>query len=185
MKNKIYILLVFSILFYNCSDTKEEKFLKNFIDKDKVTSNFNHKKEISNDDLYILNKSEAINEYIPYDMVYYYGNKEKISEDSYLIVYGCQYHIDNNYHAFAPIGLATKSYLCIYQKGVGVVSKLKVVSNDPDWVFYEKKKDTYVIKLIRSFLKYDELKNGYYPYTDKDTIFYKYKIENNRFVKIK
>lgn len=181
----IPIIILFSLLLYNCSDKKEEIFLENFIDKDKVPSNFNYKGEINNADLYILNKSEAINENIPYDMVYYYGTKEKINEDSYLIEYGCQYHIDNNYHAFASIGLASKGYLCIYQKGIGVVSKLKIVSNDPDLVIYEKKKDVYIIKLLHSFLKYDEIKNGYYPFIFKDTIFYKYKIENNRFVKIK
>lgn len=179
---KTYIIVILSLLFYNCSDSNEEIFLKNFIDKEKIKSNFNYKKEISKTDLYILNKSEAINEFGT-GCKYYYGYKTKMSNDCYIIFYSTQYPIDNNYHPFA-MGLATKGYLCIYQKGIGVVSKLKISSNDPILSRYSEKKNIYIIKSISSLLKYDEDKNGFYPYIEKDTIISKYKIESNRFVKI-
>lgn len=187
MKNKIYILLVFSILFYNCSNTKEEEFLENFKEVEKIdySSNIGLKKQIINDDLYILTKSEAVNEFeFDTDKKYYYGCKTKINDDSYLIFYNCQYHIDNTYHPFA-LGVANKSYLCIYQKGIGIVSKLKIATDDPNWSKYEEKQNIHIIKSISSMLRYEEQKNGYYPYIAKDTIVSKYKIENNRFVKIK
>ena len=184
MKAK-YIIILFSILFCNCTDTKEETFLKNFPDKKKYESNINRKpKEITNDDLYFLNKSEAINEFeFESGKKYFYGHKTKISNDFYLISYGIAYHIDNNFHPFA-LGIAGRSYLCIYQKGNGIVSKLKISTNDPIQKRYKEKAGIYTIETVSTILKYDELKDGFFPYRVKDTIISKYKIENNRFIKI-
>ncbi|WP_264566393.1 hypothetical protein [Flavobacterium sp. N3904] len=184
MKAK-YIIILFSILFCNCTNTKEETFLENFPDKEEYESNSNRKpKEITSDDLYFLNRSEAINEFeSEIGKNYYYGYKTKTSNDCYLILYGYTYRIDNNYHPFA-LGFAGKSYLCIYQKGNGIVSKLKISTNDPIQNTYEEKTNIYTIKTVSAILKYDELKNGFFPYRSKDTIVSKYKIENNRFVKI-
>lgn len=182
MKTK-YLRFIFLILFVNCSDSKEERFLNNFIDKEKINSNFDYKKEINKEDFYILNKTEALNE-LDSNKFFYYGYKTKLDNDCYLIFYSTQYYIDNNFHPFA-MGLASKGYLCIYQKGVGIVSKLKISSNDPNLIHFEEKNEIYIIKSLSSYLKYDEGKNGFYPYLEKDTIVSKYKIENKRFVEIK
>ena len=77
------------------------------------------------------------------------------------------------------------TYFVIYKKGEGIVSKLKVTTNDPSLSWFEEKEGIYTIKSISAYLKYDELKNGFFPCRKKDTIISKYKIENNRFVEIK
>lgn len=173
------------MLLFSCTKKDDDAFLENFIDKEKYKSNSRQIKEITGDDLYILTKSEAINEFeFQPEKKYFYGYKTKISNDCYLILYGCKYRIDNNFHPFA-LDIAGKSYLGIYQKGNGIVSKLKISSNDPVQNRYEEKDGIYTIKSVSAILKYDEQKNGYYPYKSKDTITSKYKIENYRFVKIK
>lgn len=185
MKAK-YIIILITVLFYSCGDSKEEKFLKNFIDKEKYNPTYSSQmKEINNEDLYFLNKAEAINEFeLETGKKYYYGYKTKINNDCYLLSYGYQYHIDNNFHPFA-LGITGKSYVGIYQKGNGIISKLKVATGDPTLSWFKEKAGIYTIKSILAYLKYDEQKNGYFPYREKDTIISKYKIENDRFVKIK
>lgn len=183
MKVKYIIIIV--ILFYSCSDSREENFLKNFIDKEKYNPISYGMKEITREDLYFLNKAEAINEFELETMKKYsYGYKTKISNNSYLLFYGYQYHIDNNFHPFA-MGITGKSYIVIYQKGNGIISKLKVGTGDPTLSWFEEKTGIYTIRSISAYLKYDELKDGFFPYREKDTIISKYKIENNRFVEIK
>ena len=184
MKAK-YIIILIVILFYSCSESREEKFLKNFIDKEKYNPISSGMKEINNEDLYFLNKAEAINEFkLENGKKYSYGYKTKISNDCYLLSYGYQYHIDNNFHPFA-LGITGKSYLVIYKKGNGVISKLKVSSGDPVLSWFEEKAGIYTIKSISAYFKYDEIKREFFPFREKDTIISKYKIEDNRFVEIK
>lgn len=117
MKTKYIILL--SILFYNCSDTKEEEFLKKFKEKEQFNYSTSIKlgKEINNNDLYILNKSEALNEFeFDIDKKYHYGYKKQISNDCYLLSYVLGYKLLYNHPFTMYFGF--REYWCLYQKGV-------------------------------------------------------------------
>jgi hypothetical protein len=179
------IIILFSILFCNCTDTKEDEFLKNFNDKDKYEylTFYQLKKRINKTDLYTLNKSEALNEFVFNNAKkYYYGYKTKLTQDTYLISYGVTYN---------PLYGATfmlidwyDTYLCIYQNGNGVVSKIKTTSSDPIYSGCREKKGIYTIYSYKSVFKLDNTAE-YTKYFVQDSIITKYKIENNRFVKIK
>jgi len=185
MKEKI-IPFVITVLLFSCNNSSEESFLKNFTDKEKYNpTDTKQAKEINSEDLHFLNKAEAINEFeLETGKKYYYGYKKAIGNDYYLLYYDYKYHIDNNFHPFA-LGITGKSYVCVYQKGSGIISKLKVATGDHILSRFEEKDGIYTIKSISAYLKYDEQKNGFYPFLEKDTIISKYKIENNRFVEIK
>lgn len=182
---KAFIIFLFSILFYNCSNTKEEDFLENFKEVEKIdySSNIGLKKQIINDDLYILTKSEAINEFeFDTDKKYYYGCKTKISDDCYLLTYTLGYRLLYN----RPFSLDNgyRVYWCLYQKGIGLVSKIKMSSNDPILSDYKEKNGVYTIKSFISVLKSEDTPENKI-YFVRDSIVTQYKIENNRFVKIK
>ena len=183
---EIIIPFVITVLLFSCNNSSEESFLKNFTDKEKYNpTDTKQAKEINSEDLHFLNKAEAINEFeLETGKKYYYGYKKAIGNDYYLLYYYYKYHIDNNFHPFA-LGITGKSYVCVYQKGSGIISKLKVATGDHILSRFEEKDGIYTIKSISAYLKYDEQKNGFYPFLEKDTIISKYKIENNRFVEIK
>lgn len=186
MKAK-YIIIFFSILFYNCNDSKEEQFLNNFKEEHEYRKDVvqGRTKKISNDDLYILNKTEAINEFeFDKDKSYSYGYKSKISKDSYLLTYNMSYKLYYN-HPFT-LDFGHREYWCIYQKGVGVVSKIKFSSNDPISIYPEKKNGFFTTTSYILVYRYKETKEGgNLIYHERDSLISKYKIENNRFVEIK
>nr|WP_315151774.1 hypothetical protein [uncultured Flavobacterium sp.] len=184
MKAK-YIIILFSIFFYNCTDKKEDEFLKNFTDKDKYEylTIDKFKKQINETDLYTLNKSEAMNESVfNDDKKYYYGYKIKLTQDTYLISYGVTYN--PLYSGTFKLIDWSDTYLCIYQNGNGVVSKIKTTSSDPIYSGCNEKNGIYTIKSYVSVFKLDDTA-GYTKYFVQDSIVTNYKIENNLFVKIK
>jgi hypothetical protein len=185
MKSK-YFSFIFIMLFFNCSNTKEDKILNNFKEekeyrKDVVQGNT---KKMNDEDLYILNKTEAINEFeFNKNKRYSYGYKSKINKDSYLLSYSMFY--DLSYEQSSILGSCWREYWCIYQIGVGVVSKIKFASNDPILTLPEKKNGVITTISYRPVYVNKETKDGNLIYQGRETIISKYKIENNRFVEIK
>lgn len=182
-----YTVILLSILFYNCGDSKEERFLDNFKKESEYRKDVlkGHTKTIIDEDLYILNKTEAINEFeFDTDKSYSYGYKAKINNDSYLLTYHLYYKLLYN-HPFS-INYGRREYWCIYQKGVGIVSKIKFSANDPIEIYPEYKNG--ILTTISSIMvyRYQETKEGSnLIYPEKDTLLSKYKIEKNKFIKIK
>ncbi|WP_264566394.1 hypothetical protein [Flavobacterium sp. N3904] len=183
MKTK-YLIILFSMLFFNCNDTKEDEFLKHFTYKNKYEnlSIDQLKKQINETDLFTLNKSEAMNEFVfNDDKKYYYGYKSKLTQDTYLISYGVTYN--PLYTGTFRLINWSDTYLCIYQNGNGVVSKIKTASSDPLLSGCKEKNGIYTITSFNSVFKIDD-SVGYRKYFRTDSIIAKYKIENNRFVEI-
>lgn len=185
MKTKYIIISLFAFLFYNCNINNEDDFLKNFKSQDKYEylAIEQAKKEINNSDLFVLNKSEALNEFVfNYDKSYYYGYKVQLTQDTYLVSYGVRY-IPKYGSTFKLINWLD-SYLCIYENKKGVVSKIKTTSSDPIMSECQEKDGIYTIKSFIKVYKSDDTPENK-KYFVKDSIVTKYKIENNRFVKIK
>lgn len=182
MKTKnIIILIVLSFL--SCESSKEDKFLENFKynDCNKILLFNQLKEQINEKDLQSLNKSEAINEFVfNTNKKYYYGYKTKLSEKLYLISYGIKYLPRNNPNFYLTNWYDT--YLCIYQKGIGVVSKIKMSSDEPILSRCKEDKGIYTIKSYMYVYKVEDT-NENKSYFIKDSITTKYKIENNQFVK--
>ena len=174
------------MLFFNCNNTKEDKILNNFKEekeyrKDVVQGNT---KKIKDEDWYILNKTEAINEFeFNKNKRYSYGYKSKINKDSYLLTYSMFY--DFPYEVPSILAVGRKEYWCIYQIGVGVVSKIKFSSNDPITASPEKKNGIITIVSERPVYVYKETVNRNLITEKRETNISKYKIANNRFVEIK
>lgn len=187
MKLKYFGVLLF-MLFFNCSDCKdEEKFLNNFKEENEYRKDIlqGRTKEISDEDLYILNKTEAVNEFeFDIDKSYSYGYKKKIKNDSYLLNYNLSYRL--RYNQPFTMDYGRREYWCIYQKGLGVVSKIKFSADDPIFIYHEYKNGILTTTSKIMVYKYKETKEGgNLIYPQADSLVSKYKIENNRFVKIK
>nr|WP_315159438.1 hypothetical protein [uncultured Flavobacterium sp.] len=181
----IYTTILIAFLFYSCEDNKEDKFLKNFKNKDKYEYLTVDKlqKQINEIDLFTLNNSEAVNEFVfNDDKKYYYGYKIKLTQDTYLISYGVTYN--PRYSGTFKLIHWFDTYLCLYQNGSGVVSKIKTTSSDPIYSGCFEKNGIYTIKSYISIFKLDDTA-GYTKYFVHDSITTSYKIESNRFVKIK
>ncbi len=181
-----YIIILIVIFFCSCKESKEDKILNNFKEEQEYRKDVvqGRTKKISNDDLYILNKTEAINEFeFDKDKSYSYGYKSKINEDSYLLTYNMSYKLQYN-HPFT-LDFGYREYWCIYQKGIGVVSKIKFSSNDPISIYPEKKNGVITTTSFILVYRYKETKEGgNLIYPERDSLISKYKIENNRFVEI-
>ena len=181
---KISSILYILLALYSCKDTKEDQFLNNFKDTIQVhyTSYIKNQREIKNEDLHILNKTDAINEFVyNKNKKYYYGYKTKISDDHYLLSYYVTY-----FPFYRPVNRLTNwedSYLCVFEKRNGVVSKIKITSSDPILSGFKEKHGVYTVNSYKNQLKYKEDEDQ--PYFYFDSIISKYKIENNRFVEIK
>lgn len=187
MKLKYFSVLLL-MLFINCNHySGEENFLNNFKEEDEYRKDIlqGRIKEISDEDLYILNKTEAVNEFeFDTDKSYSYGFKKKMKNDSYLLSYNLSYRLLYN-QPFA-IDYGRREYWCIYQKGKGVLSKIKFSANDPILIYPEYRNGVLTITSKILIYKYKETKEGgnlICPQTD--SLVSKYKIENNRFLKIK
>lgn len=183
MRN-ISLLLCVLLALYSCKDAKEDQFLNNFKDTIQVhyTSYIKNQREIKNEGLHILNKTDAINEFV-YNKrkKYYYGYKTKISDDHYLLSYYVTY-----FPAYKHTNRLVNwedSYLCVFEKKNGVVSKIKIASSDPILAGCKEKEGIYTVYSYMSQFKYTEEDDQ--PYFYRDSIISKYKIENNRFVEIK
>ncbi|MEO8253695.1 MAG: hypothetical protein ABI554_04850 [Flavobacterium sp.] len=181
-----YIIILFPISFLNCSDSKEEHFLNNFKVESEYRNDLLHgkTKAINDTDLYILNKTEAINEFeFDIDKSYSYGYKTKINNDCYLLSYNLSYKLKYNQPFTMDYG--RREYWCIYQKGIGIVSKIKYSANDPIEISHEYKNG--VLTTISNIIvyRYKETKEGNNIISpEKNSLISKYAIKNNRFVKL-
>lgn len=158
--------------------------MKNFTDKKHYE--YLKAKQLTNQineaDLYIVNKSEAKNEFIfNSEKKYFYGYKIKLNEDTYLISYGVKY--TPLYTGTFKLIHWTDTYLCIYQRGKGIISKLKTTSSDPIMSGCKEENGIYTIKSFMSVYKVeDTLENKSYFATD--SIVKKYTIKGNLFEEI-
>ncbi|WP_026715328.1 hypothetical protein [Flavobacterium daejeonense] len=181
MKIKYLVLFIF-FGFYSCNESKDELFLKKFLDKKDFSNQNGYNKVIDDDDLQILNRTDAINEFVfNTDKKNLFGYKTKLKNNFYLISYMTKY---------VPLYKPTFKilnwfdiYLCIYEKNEGVVSKIKLMSSDPILSGFEEINGVYTITSYKIKSEYDDLKKRIYY--SQDSIVSKYTIENNRFVKIK
>jgi len=180
---KISLILYTILVLCSCKDTKEEQFLNNFKDTLQVhyTSYIKNQREIKNEDLQFLNKTDAINEFVyNKDKKYYYGYKTKISDDHYLLSYYVTY-----FPFYRPTNRLINwedSYLCVFEKRNGVVSKIRISSSDPILSGFRENEGVYSVNTYMRQFKYTEEGK---PHFYRDSIITKYKIENNRFVEIK
>lgn len=181
-----YLSLIFIILFYNCTDSNEEQFLNNFKEEKEYRKDVvqGRTKQISSNDLYILSKTEAINEFeFDREKIYFYGYKSKLNSDSYLLTYNVYYVIPGG--EAGSFGGGGREYLCIYQKGIGIVSKIKIFSKGSIYIYPEVKNGIYSTISNTIVYKFKETKEGNLIYQEQKELISKYKIENNRFVKLK
>ena len=59
-----YLVLFILIGLYSCKESKEDLFLKNFLDKKDFGNQNGYNKVINDNDLQILNRTDAINEFV-------------------------------------------------------------------------------------------------------------------------
>jgi hypothetical protein len=177
-----YLVLFILIGLYSCKESKEDLFLKNFLDKKDFGNQNGYNKVINDNDLQILNRTDAINEFVfNTGKKNLFGYKVKLKDDFYLISYMTKYF--PLYKPTFKLWNWFDIYLCIYEKNEGVVSKIKLMSSDPILSGFKEINGVYAITSYKSISVYDESKDRIYY--RQDSIVTKFKIENNRFVKMK
>lgn len=161
---------------------KRGSFLKNFLDNKEFCNPNGYKKVINDDDLQILNKTDAINEFVfNTDKKNLFGYKVKHKDDFYLISYMTKY--TPFYKPAFKIWNWYDIYLCIYEKNKGVISKIKIISSEPIRSKFKENKGYYTITSYKLKSEFNELTKRI-DYS-QDSIVTKFKIENNRFVPMK
>lgn len=104
-----------------------------------------------------------------------------MNEDTYLISYGVKY--TPLYTGTFKLIHWTDTYLCIYQNGKGVVSKLKTTSSDPIMSGCKEENGIYTIKYFISVYKVEDTAESKF-YFVRDSIIKKYTIKDNQFEEI-
>lgn len=178
MKKLKLLILVF--LCIACSK-QENDFLNKFVNSE--TDKNLYKKTISATDIDILMATNEINpSNFNAEHKYYYGFKEKLDNENFLISYIDTY-IPHYRFTNKLIGWEDEFY-CIYNaKKNQVVSKLKVSSSDPVLSYFKKTGNQYIVK--SSFFKFIPKESDCnYIVIQRDSSSIEYEIQNNKFVEI-
>jgi hypothetical protein len=175
-KFKLLILVLFCIA---CSKP-ENDFLNKFGNSE--TDKTLYKKTISATDIDILMATNEINpSNFNAEHKYYYGFKEKLDNENFLISYADTYR---PHYRFTNMLIGWRDvFYCIYNVEKNqVVSKLKIVSSDPVLSFFKKTGNQYIV--TSSFFKFIPKESDCYIVIQRDSSSNVYEIQNNKFVEI-
>ena len=177
---KKFKLLILILLCIACSKP-ENDFLNKFGNSE--TDKALYKKTISATDIDILMATNEINpSNFNTEHKYYYGFKEKLDNENFLIsyldTYIPHYRFTNRLIGWQDI------FYCIYNVEKNqVISKLKVMSSDPVLSSFMKKGNQYIVKsFFHKFIPKESDCN--YIVIENDSSSIKYEIQNNKFVEI-
>ena len=174
---KIVMLLVFFAL--GCSE--KNSFLDNFKTEKEFHSFYGKfEKEVTVEDLRVLNKTDELNKFVfNTNPKYYYGYKMRLdNSDYYLINYQINY--DVTYYKRSSLDAGTDSFLCIYDtKTHSVVSKIRTLSSDPISSDTKKQGEEFIVTSRIKSIRYNEfVEDNKYELINVS----KYKIIDYRFV---
>ncbi len=179
---RLIILIFFSIIFFSCN-TINKDFLIQFkkVNSVEELNSFSDKK-IPNVNLNILEKTNEVNSFVfNINTEYYFGNQYKLNDDFIILSYKKIYR-----PIYKPVFNMINwndVFLCIYSlKKNEVVSKLKISSSDPMYSKYKYSSETFNIKSFYFSYRYNEENNS--SIFVSDSIEERYKVVENRFVKI-
>ena len=179
---RFYFLFLMA-LFFSCDKTNTA-LLDKFTNTDDVLQmQGGYSKLVTNEDLAILKDTLVVNDFlVNSNQKYYYGFKKQLDSNHYLITYSVKY-VPLYKPTFRLVGWYD-DLLCIYDvKNNKIVSKLKIRTSDPILSSTLFRKDIYEVKSFYKRYKYIETEDR--SIFENDSLFNKYKIENNKFVEVK